>query len=47
MPLIPAPSRTHAARLSSPSGGSGRATRRLQSVAAILAELDGQLLPSR
>jgi hypothetical protein len=46
MPLIPAPSRSHAARLSSPSGSSGRATGRLQSVAAILAELDAQL-PSR
>ena len=46
MPLIPAPSRSHTARLSSPSGGSGRAAGRLQSVAAILAELDAQL-PSR
>jgi hypothetical protein len=46
MPLIPAPSRSHAARPSSPPGGSGRAAGRLQSVAAILADLDAQL-PSR
>ena len=46
MPLIPAPSANHSARLSSPSGGTGRAPGRLQSVAAILADLDAQL-PSR
>jgi hypothetical protein len=46
MPLIPAPTRSRTARPSSLSGGSGRAAVRLQSVAAVLAELDAQL-PSR
>ena len=46
MPLIPAPSRSHSARPSSLSERTGRAPGRLQSVAAILAELDAQL-PSR